>query len=47
MFKPKRIYYEENINESDVDWEKIFSFTNNYIGYEIGCNEFSIVANNI
>lgn len=36
------IYDEENINESDVDWEKIFSFTNNYTGYEIGCNEFSI-----
>jgi len=36
------IFDEDNINESDINWERIFRFTNNYTGYEIGCNEFSV-----
>ena len=36
------IFDEDDITESDVNWERIFRFTNNYTGYEIGCNEFTI-----
>ncbi len=35
------IFDEDNIKESDINWERILRFTNNYTGYEIGCNEFS------
>lgn len=36
------IYDEENIEESKIDFKRIFKFVNNWTGYEISCNEIRI-----
>ena len=36
------IYDEDSLNETDVNWERVFKFTNNFTGYEVGCNEFTV-----
>ncbi len=42
LIKEAVIFDEDGINESDVDFDEIFSIVNDWTGYEIGCNEIRI-----